>query len=230
MKNSGFKSKKLLILSLVLAVTLLAIGFAVSAFAAESTDGYWSFSSDIVKDPMYISEHFISLPRAFEADVNMPSELSGTSPIISNWTQSDTRDAFGFQISASGTPTMYYYQNHYDTSGEKGATVTTKYRADFTYSIPRNEWVRIAVVNEIDSGSVVYKLYVNGNLVETLTPATPVGVADLDAVYGNIDSKAKLNNFTKFINENDGNLVKIFSKLKNAKEVYEKACEIYANI
>ena len=183
MKKVNLKTKKLAILSLVVAITLLAIGFAVSAFAAENADGYWSFNSDSIKDPMYISEHFTSLPRAFEAEINMPSSLSGTSPIISNWTQSDTRDAFGFQISASGTPTMYYYQNHYDTSGEKGVTVTTKYRVDFTYSLPRNEWVRIAVTNEIDSRTAVYKLYVNGKLKETVTPATPTGVADLDAVY-----------------------------------------------
>ena len=183
MKKAFFKSKKLLILSLILVIPLLAVGFTVSSFAADSSNDYWTFSSDSVKDPMYISKHFTSLPRAFEAEVNIPETLEGTSPIIANWTQSNTRDSFGFQLSASGTPTIYYKQNHYELSGEKPATVTTEYRANFTYKIPRNEWVRLAVVNEIDTGVAVYKLYVNGQLQETITKTTPEGIADFDAVY-----------------------------------------------
>lgn len=48
----------------------------------------------------------------------------------------------------------------------------------------------------------------------------PYSSKDLKAIYNNIDSKNKLTNFTQFINENDGNLVKIFSKLKNGKESF----------
>ena len=163
MENTNFKSKKLLILSSVLFITLLSICFTFLASADDNSDAVWTFTADSVKDPMYIQEYFKELPRAFEAEVKLPSgSLGSSSPIIANWTQSDTRDAFGFQLSASGTPTLYYYQNEYDAANS--ATVTTKFKADFTYTVPRNEWVRLAVVNEIVDGKSIYKLYVNGTL------------------------------------------------------------------
>ena len=42
-----------------------------------------------------------------------------------------------------------------------------------------------------------------------------LSVADLDAIYGNIDSKAKLLNFSKFVNSKGGDLEKIISKSEN---------------
>lgn len=41
-----------------------------------------------------------------------------------------------------------------------------------------------------------------------------LSVADLDAIYGNIDSKAKLLNFSKFVNSKGGDLEKLFLNLK----------------
>lgn len=43
-----------------------------------------------------------------------------------------------------------------------------------------------------------------------------LSVADLDAIYGNIDSKAKLLNFSKFVNSKGGDLEKLFLNLKIA--------------
>ena len=181
MEKTGLKSKKLLILSLVMVVTLFAIGFTMSAFAEDGTDGYWTFTSDAVKDPLYIQKHFTALPRAFEAEMNLPDSLGSASPIIANWTGSDTRDAFGFQITASGTPKLYYYQNAYDAANSK--TVTTKYMSNFKTVLPKNQWVRVTVTNEIESGSAVYKLYVDGVFTETSAPTDVTGIADFDAVY-----------------------------------------------
>ena len=43
---------------------------------------------------------------------------------------------------------------------------------------------------------------------------------ELQALYGNIDSKEKMVNFAKFINNKGGDLEKILSKSENAKEVF----------
>ena len=47
-----------------------------------------------------------------------------------------------------------------------------------------------------------------------------LSVADLDAIYGNIDSKAKLLNFSKFVNSNGGDLEKIISKSENSNVMF----------
>ena len=49
-----------------------------------------------------------------------------------------------------------------------------------------------------------------------------LSVADLDAVYGNIDSKAKLLNFSKFVSEKGGDLEKILSKSENASLMFNE--------
>ncbi len=45
-------------------------------------------------------------------------------------------------------------------------------------------------------------------------------VADLDAIYSDIDSKTKLMNFSKFVDEKGGDLGKIISKSKNASLMF----------
>ena len=47
-----------------------------------------------------------------------------------------------------------------------------------------------------------------------------LSVADLDAIYGGIDSKSKLLNFSKFINQKGGDLEKILSKSENASLMF----------
>ena len=184
MKTTRSKSKKLLVLSLVLVVTLLAIGFTMSAFAEDSSDAVWTFSADSVKDPLYIQEYFTELPRAFEAEVNFASgSYSAGSPIIANWMNNDSRDAFGFQISKDGSPSIYYYSNTYDAANSK--TVTTKSMASFSdYNVYGKGWVRLSVVNEIVDGKPIYKLYVNGELKQTITSFTTVH--DIDPIESSL--------------------------------------------
>ena len=173
MKKTSFNSKKLLILSLVLVVTLLSIGFTMSALAAESTDNVWTFGEESVKDPLYVQNYFTELPRAFEAELNIPSgSYSGSSPIIANWPNYNTRDAFGFQINSNGKPSIYYYSTSYDVANAK--TVTQKDMASFNYNVYGKGWIRLSVVNEIVDGNPIYKLYVNGVLTDTITTFTVV--------------------------------------------------------
>ena len=47
-----------------------------------------------------------------------------------------------------------------------------------------------------------------------------LSVADLDAIYDNIDSKAKLLNFSKFVNSKGGDLEKIISKSENSNVMF----------
>lgn len=49
---------------------------------------------------------------------------------------------------------------------------------------------------------------------------TPYSLKDLNHIYGSVDNADKLSNFTKFIDENNGNLAKIFNTSKDAKKVF----------
>ena len=104
----------------------------------------------------------------FEAEVNFPEGSYGSSsPIIANWPNSDTRDSFGFQIRDNGSPAIYYYQTYYDAATSTTMT-DNNIMVKFNYSVIGKGWVRIAVSCETESGSSVYKLYVDGELVETI--------------------------------------------------------------
>ena len=167
MKNA---SKKLLLISAVLLVTLICSVLSISSFAAEG-DTVWTFSQASVADPIYVKDYFDALPRAYEAEVNFPEGSYGTaSPIISNYPNNDDKDSFGFEIYKDGNPAMYFYQTSYNPSISKVLKTITYIR--FTnYSVIGKGWVRIAVSNEIDAatGKSIYKLYANGELVETVT-------------------------------------------------------------
>jgi len=49
-----------------------------------------------------------------------------------------------------------------------------------------------------------------------------LSIAELDAIYGNIDSKAKLMNFANFVNKNGGDLEKILSESENTKVMFNE--------
>ena len=119
MKKSRFVSKKLLIASVILLVTLICSLFATTVSAAD-TATEWTYSQASVADPIYVKDYFDALPRAYEAEVNFPEGTYSTaSPIISNYRNNDVNDFFGFEIHASGKPAMYFYQNGYSPSNNK---------------------------------------------------------------------------------------------------------------
>ena len=49
-----------------------------------------------------------------------------------------------------------------------------------------------------------------------------LSIADLNAIYGNIDSKNKLMNFANFIDKNGGDLEKILSQSANKTEIFNE--------
>ena len=59
------KSKKLLILPLAVVIALLAMMFAMSTFAEDSSDNVWTFTSDSVKDPPVRSKVFYYTSESF---------------------------------------------------------------------------------------------------------------------------------------------------------------------
>ena len=176
MKKALFKTKKLLILSLVMSIVLISAAFTISSFA--ETD-VWTFTSASVKDPLYVQKHFTELPGAFEAEVNFTSAQSSASPIISNWPNSDTRESFGFQITNKGEPCLYYYDTTYNTAEAK--VVSVKAKAIFDYDVVGKGWVRLSVACETVDGSPVYNLYVDGVLTDTITDLTTM--VDIDPIY-----------------------------------------------
>ena len=78
MKKARLTSKKLV---LVLFIALLTVLSAVVSVSAIDATGEWTYSADSVADPMYVKSYFDKLPRAYEAEVNLPSgSYSNASP------------------------------------------------------------------------------------------------------------------------------------------------------
>ena len=62
--------------------------------------------------------------------------------------------------------------------------------------------------------------------LDVINPYSALHIFDnkeLEGIYGNINSKAKMLNFANYINEKDGDLQKIFSRSKNAQEIFNKS-------
>ena len=177
MRKKHFASKKL-ILALAVLLVVICVATSVSVFASD-TQG-WTFSAKNVADPMYVKTYFDKLPRAYEAEVNFPSgSYSNASPIITNYPNNDTRDCFGFEITAAGKPAIYYYETSY--TPETNTVNKIKTHVPFNYDVRGKGTVRLAVTNEIVNGAPVYKLYVNGVITDTVTTKTVVH--DFDPIY-----------------------------------------------
>ena len=190
MKSTQIKRKSIIYVLLACLVTVILSAAAVSIFAADGMTDGWTFSKGSVGDPIYVKEYFEELPRAYEAEVNFPSgTYSNASPIISNYRNNDTKDCFGFEIHASGKPAMYFYQTSYEPSNNKVWRYKTYIKFD-NYNVIGKGWVRLAVSNEIDdtTGKSIYKLYVNGELVQTVENYTV-------SVYEGNDQRDGLNNY-----------------------------------
>ena len=184
MKKAHFNRKKALIFSVILAIALICSALSLSVFAEDNSNNVWTFTSSSMKDPLYVQDYYNTLPRAFEAEVYFDKSYSKSSPIIANYPAYDSRNCFGFQITSDGYPNLYYYEATYNV--ETTTTVVTKDKAIFKkyniYEESLGNWVRLAVTNEIIEEVVngetvrtpVYKLYVNGELKETITSFTEV--------------------------------------------------------
>jgi len=177
MRKKHFVSKKR-ILALAVLLIVISVAASVSVFASD-TQG-WTFSAKNVEDPMYVKTYFDKLPRAYEAVVDLPmGTYSSSSPIISNWPASDSRNCFGFEITAAGKPAIYYYETSY--TPDTATLNLIKTHVPFEYDVRGKGKVHLAVVNEIVDGASVYKLYVNGVITDTVTTKTTVH--DFDPIY-----------------------------------------------
>ena len=72
------------------------------------------------------------------------------------------------------------------------------------------------LTNRASDGKNAFKKFLD--IINPYSDLDVLSVADLDSIYGNIDSKAKLMNFSKFIDSKGGDLEKILSKSEH-KEV-----------
>ena len=174
----SFSLRHIVIAAVFAALIISLASFSIFAFDS-SSDG-WTFSQDSVANPIYIKKYFTALPRAYEAEVNLPAgTYSSASPVISNYPNNTSRDTFGFEITAGGNPAIYYYSTSYDS--ENSSLSVNKVHIPFNYDVRGMGWVRLALVNETAGGSSVYKLYVNGALTDTVTSSPEV--QDFDAVH-----------------------------------------------
>ena len=189
MKNTAFKRKGVIYVLTACLLMVLLSAVAVSVFGAEGNTDGWTFSQASVGDPIYVKDYFEELPRAYEAEVNIPNgSYSKASPIISNYRNNDAKDCFGFEIHASGKPAIYYYQTSYEPSNNKVWRTKTYIKFD-NYNVIGKGWVRIGVANELDEcGKSIYKLYVNGELVQTVDTYTV-------NVYEGTDQRDGLTNY-----------------------------------
>ncbi len=76
------------------------------------------------------------------------------------------------------------------------------------------------LTNRASDGKNVFKKAMD--IINPYSNLEVLSVADLDAIYGNIDSKAKLMNFSNFVANKGGDLEKIFSKSENKTCMFNK--------
>lgn len=76
------------------------------------------------------------------------------------------------------------------------------------------------LTNRASDGKSGFKKFVD--LINPYSKLEVLSVADLDSIYGNIDSKIKFKNFAEFVDKNGGDLEKIISKSDNADAAFKK--------
>lgn len=76
------------------------------------------------------------------------------------------------------------------------------------------------LTNKASANSNGFKKFLD--VINPYSKLEALSIADLYSIYGNIDSKAKLMNFAKFIDEKGGDLEKILSKSEFVKEVFNE--------
>ena len=80
--------------------------------------------------------------------------------------------------------------------------------------------VGFVLTNKASEGKNLFKKFID--IINPYSDLQVLSVAELESIYGNIDSKAKLMNFAKFVDSKGGDLEKILSKSENAKELFNE--------
>jgi len=76
------------------------------------------------------------------------------------------------------------------------------------------------LTNKASEGKSAFKKFLD--VINPYSELEVLSIAELDSIYGNIDSKAKLMNFVKFIDKKGGDLEKILSKSENVAEMFNE--------
>ena len=74
------------------------------------------------------------------------------------------------------------------------------------------------LTNKASENKTKFKKFLD--IINPYSKLEALSIAELDAIYGNIDSKAKLLNFANFVNKNGGDLEKILSKSENINVMF----------
>ena len=80
--------------------------------------------------------------------------------------------------------------------------------------------VGFILTNKASEGKNVFKKTLD--IINPYSNLEVLSVADLDSIYGNIDSKAKLLNFANFVKNNNGDLEKILAKSENNSAMFNE--------
>lgn len=80
--------------------------------------------------------------------------------------------------------------------------------------------VGFVLTNRASDGKSAFKKFTD--VINPYSDLEVLSVADLDSIYGNVDSKSKLLNFSNFVDKKGGDLEKILSKSENAKEMFNE--------
>ena len=173
--------KKILAAALCLilcAISLFPV-FAFKAGAEETNDGR-EFTAQDVGNPLSVLKPFTEIPRAFAATVRFDGGTGTASPIISNAKSSTATTRIAFEITAEGNPALNFA---YKFDGlQRYEYVSKSSNITFNYNISNMGEVHLVAVNEIVDGKSVYKLYVDGELVDTVTSYPYVYNWDIVAV------------------------------------------------
>ena len=148
-------------------ICLLALLISLFSLVSFSDGGFRTFTSADQSDPLFIKKHFEELPMAYSATISVPSNLSQYCPIISNY-PNVTNYYFGFNIERDGRPAISYNNKSAKTS------------AAFSYDLRGKGEVNVTVVCETDTGSAVYKLYIDGVLQDSLTITSYPTIHNID--------------------------------------------------
>lgn len=76
------------------------------------------------------------------------------------------------------------------------------------------------LTNKASANKNIFKKFID--IINPYSKLEVLSIAELDSIYGNIDSKSKLMNFAKFIEKNGGDLEKILSKSEDASVLFNE--------
>ena len=180
-KVKSFGAEKLLILALCFALCIVSLlpVFMFKSSAEYETEGR-AFTAADVANPLSVLKPYTEIPRAFAATVRFDGGTDTVSPIISNAESRTATTRIAFEITAEGNPALNFA---YKFDGlQRYEYIEKSSYVEFDYNIIDKGEVHLVVVNEIVDGNSVYKLYADGELVDTVTSYPYVYNWDIVAV------------------------------------------------